>query len=147
MPQNAILLPKIVNIIDFIQNKISYDFYVLEAYNCKKEMRNIRKHVFIGVKRHFLTFFAIYSKRDFRATAFFQSLITPSITRLSTKSFRERLLWEALHTEGGIWRCFTQWGGVLERQSHRCARPFISQRNLHLLKLKETICGYICRGQ
>ena len=40
-------------------------------------------------KRHFLMFFAIYSKREIRVTTFFKSLITPPKMRLSTKSFRE----------------------------------------------------------
>ena len=44
---------------------------------------------FRAKKRHFLTFFAFYSKRDFRVTAFFQIATPPSIMRLSTKSFRD----------------------------------------------------------
>ena len=49
----------------------------------------MKNKVFRTKKRHFLTFFAIYSKRDFCVTAFFQSLITPQIMRLPIKSFRE----------------------------------------------------------
>ena len=41
------------------------------------------------IARHFFTFFAIYSKRDFRVTTFFQSPISSPIMRLSTKSFRD----------------------------------------------------------
>ena len=45
--------------------------------------------LFRAKKLNFWTFFAIYSKRDFCVTAFFQSLITPQIMRLPIKSFRE----------------------------------------------------------
>ena len=61
----------------------------LKHIPAKKNSKILKKKVLRAKKRHFLTFFAIYSKRDFRVTAIFQSLITPSITRLSTKSFRE----------------------------------------------------------
>ena len=56
------------------------------AKNKKKTYKNL---VFRAKKRHFLTFFAVYSKHDIRVTTFFKSLITPPKMRLSTKSFRE----------------------------------------------------------
>ena len=55
----------------------------------KKNFEIIKNKVFIAKKRNFSTFFAIYSKRDFRITAFVQSRFSLPILRLSTKSFRD----------------------------------------------------------
>ena len=61
----------------------------LKHKTTKNNLKRMKNMVFIAKKRHFFTFFAIYSKRDFRVTAFFQSPISRPIMRLSTKSFRE----------------------------------------------------------
>ena len=55
----------------------------------KDNWKNRKNMAFRAKKRHFLTFFAFYSKRDFRVTTFFQIATPPSIMRLSTKSFRD----------------------------------------------------------
>ena len=90
IPQNRLFMAKNqVQFKDFFK-KVFFMFLIyLKHIIAKKNWEILKNMVSIGKKRHFFTFFAIYSKRDFRVTAFFQSLITPSITRLSTKSFRE----------------------------------------------------------
>ena len=55
----------------------------------KKNFEILKNMVSRAKKRHFWTFFAIYSKRDFRITAFIQSRFSLPILRLSTKSFRD----------------------------------------------------------
>ena len=61
----------------------------LKHIPAKKNSKILKNKVFRAKKRHFLTFFAIYSKRDFRITAFVQSRFSLPILRLSTKSFRD----------------------------------------------------------
>ena len=61
----------------------------LEHIIAKKNGKILKNMVSRAKKRHFLTFFAVYSKHDIRVTTFFKSLITPPKMRLSTKSFRE----------------------------------------------------------
>ena len=61
----------------------------LEHIIAKKNGKILKNMVSRAKKRHFLTFFAVYSKRDLRVTNFFKSIFSLPIMRLSTKSFRE----------------------------------------------------------
>ena len=66
IPPNRLFMAKNqVKFKDFFKNSIWYVSYILEAYNCQKELRNIKKHGFYRGKTSFFDVFCHLLKTRF----------------------------------------------------------------------------------
>ena len=66
IPQNRLFMAKNqVQFKDFFKKSIWYVSYILEAYNCQKELRNIKKHGFYRGKTSFFDVFCHLLKTRF----------------------------------------------------------------------------------
>ena len=66
IPQNRLYMAKNqVKFEDFFKISIEYIFHILEAYNCQKELKNIKKHGFYRQKTSFFDVFCHLLKTRF----------------------------------------------------------------------------------